>query len=110
MAIQIVAGLLLAAAASAIAFRLHSLTRGGAYAATALGTIVFGLGGWQWAVLLLTFFILSSALTHAFGRAKRGVEENYEKSGQRDEMQVASNGGLAALFVLLHAAFPLAAW
>ncbi len=110
MAIQILAGLLLASAAAAIAFRLRSLTRGGAYAATVLGTLVFGLGGWQWAVLLLTFFILSSALTRAFGGAKRGVEQNYEKTGQRDEMQVASNGGVAALFVVLHAAFPIATW
>ena len=30
------------------------------------GTIIFGLGGWRWAVLLLVFFITSSALTRTF--------------------------------------------
>jgi uncharacterized protein (TIGR00297 family) len=110
MPIQILIGLLLAATASFAAYRVHSLTRGGAIAATVLGTIVFGLGGWQWAVLLLTFFMLSSALTRAFGRSKRSVEEKYAKGGERDAMQVFSNGGIAGIFVLLHAIYPAAAW
>ena len=110
MLIQITGGLILAAIASYAAHRLHSLTTGGAIAATVLGTVVFGLGGWQWAVLLLTFFVSSSALTRAFKGAKQGAEEKYAKGGQRDPMQVLSNGGVAGLFVLLHALFPQAVW
>ncbi len=111
MLLQILIGLLLAAAAAFLAHRLHTLTRGGAFAAAVLGTVVFGLGGWQWAVLLLAFFILSSALSRAFRRAKSLAEqEKYAKGSERDEMQVLSNGGLAGLFVLLHALFPQAAW
>jgi uncharacterized protein (TIGR00297 family) len=110
MLIQILTGLLLAALASYAAYRLRSLTRRGAYAATLLGTLVFGLGGLQWAVLLLAFFILSSALTHAFKRAKQGTEEKYAKGSARDEMQVLSNGGPAGIFVILHAVFPAATW
>ncbi len=110
MLIQILTGLVLAAAASYAALKARALTGDGAFAATSLGTIIFGLGGWQWAALLLTFFVLSSALTRAFGRSKRGMEENYAKGGQRDAMQVLSNGGIAGLFVVLHAAFPAAAW
>ena len=110
MTIQILTGLVLAAIASYLAHRLHSLTAGGAVAATMLGTVIFGLGGWQWAVLLLTFFILSSALTRAFGGSKSSAEEKYAKGGERDEMQVISNGGVACVFVVLHAFFPGAAW
>ncbi len=110
MTVQLLAGLLLAAAASYLAHRLHSLTARGAYAATILGTIVFGLGGWQWAILLLAFFISSSALTRAFKHAKQAAEEKYAKGSQRDEMQVLSNGGIAGIFVLLHTAFPAATW
>ena len=110
MLIRIVAGLFLAAAASLLARRLGALTRRGAYAATALGTVVFGLGGWQWALLLLAFFVLSSTLSRAFRRAKRSAEEKYAKGSERDEMQVLANGGLAGLFVVLHAVFPAAAW
>ncbi len=111
MLLQILLGLLLATAAAFLARRLHTLTRGGAFAAAALGTVVFGLGGWQWAVLLLVFFILSSVLSRAFRRAKRlAEEEKYAKGSERDEMQVLGNGGVAGLFALLHAFFPQAAW
>src|SRR5512142_3234967 len=110
MLIQLLGGLLLAALASYVAYRLQSLSRGGAYAATVLGTIVFGLGGWQWAVLLLAFFMTSSALTRMFQGAKGGAEEKYAKGGRRDAMQVLSNGGVAGAFVVLHAIFPAAAW
>ncbi len=108
--VQLLIGVLLASAASYLAYRLHTLTRNGAYGATVLGTIVFGLGGWQWAVLLLAFFILSSALTRAFGRVKKDAAEKYAKGGQRDEMQVLSNGGPAALFVIAHVLAPAALW
>ncbi len=101
---------MLAVIVSYAAYRAHSLTPRGAYAAAILGTVVFGLGGWQWAVLLLAFFISSSALTRAFKGAKQGAEEKYAKGGQRDEMQVLSNGGIAGIFVLLHVLFPGAEW
>ena len=110
MLIQIIAGLVLAASASAVAFLVHSLTLRGALAAAVLGTLVFGFGGWQWAVLLLTFFISSSALSRAFGQAKQGAEEKYAKGSERDEMQVLSNGGIAGLFVVLHALSPASLW
>ena len=110
MLIQILAGLVHAAVVSFAAHRLHALTSGGAVAATVLGTVVFGLGGWQWAALLLAFFILSSALSRLFQGLKRAAEEKYAKGSERDEMQVLSNGGLAGIFVLLHAIFPQAAW
>ncbi len=110
MILQISTGLVLAAAVSYAAYRLRSLTSGGAVAATVLGTIVFGLGGWQWAVLLLVFFIFSSALTRAFAGAKQGAKEKYSKSGQRDQMQVVSNGGIAGAFVVAHVIYPGAIW
>src|SRR5512146_2028020 len=102
MLIQLAAGLLLAAAVSFVAHRARVLTRGGALAATLLGTVVFGLGGWQWAVLLLAFFVFSSALSLLFRRAKRSAQEKYAKGSERDAMQVLSNGGLAGVFVVLH--------
>ncbi len=107
---QILGGLLLAAVTSTLAHRAHSLTTRGAYAAAILGTIVFGLGGWQWAVLLLAFFVSSSALTRAFQASKREAEDKYARGGERDEIQVLSNGGVAGLFVLLHALVPTALW
>jgi uncharacterized protein (TIGR00297 family) len=100
----------LAACVSLVAYLARSLTLSGACAATALGTIVLGLGGWNWAILLLAFFISSSALTRAFGQTKRKASEKYAKGGQRDAAQVVSNGGVAALFVLGHTFLPESLW
>jgi uncharacterized protein (TIGR00297 family) len=107
---QIAIGLLLAAISSILAYRVHSLSKDGALAATFIGTIIIGLGGWQWAVLLLAFFISSSLLTRAFKNRKMGLDEKYSKGGRRDAGQVISNGGIAALFVLLHAFLPQTIW
>lgn len=97
---QLVIGFLLAALISTVAYRLHSLDHSGKYAAVLVGTIIFGLGGWTWAVVLLAFFITSTALTRAFGGRKRTAGEKYAKGGRRDAGQVFGNGGVAALFVL----------
>lgn len=107
---QLGLGVLLGAVVAYMAYRLHLLNRSGAIAAALLGSVVFGLGGLGWAVLLLAFFLSSSALTRLFRGQKRGLEAQFSKGGQRDAAQVLANGGIAGLFVLLHAAFPAAAW
>jgi uncharacterized protein (TIGR00297 family) len=108
--LQLLLGFVLAAAVSFVAQRARSLNRSGAIAATGLGTVVFGLGGWSWAVLLLGFFISSSALSRLFGRRKRSLDEKFSKGHQRDAAQVLANGGFAGVFVLLHLIFPDAVW
>lgn len=95
-------GFLLALLISFLAYRAHSLSKSGALAALILGTIVFGIGGIPWAILLLTFFITSSLLSHAFKKRKRGLEEKFSKGHERDAGQVFANGGLGMLFVLIH--------
>ena len=57
---QLLIGFLCAALIAFLAYRTRSLSKSGALGALLEGTIIFGLGGWQWAVLLLTFFISSS--------------------------------------------------
>jgi uncharacterized protein (TIGR00297 family) len=108
--VQLLFGFLLAALIAYGAYRLRSLSGRGALAAVFVGTIVFGLGGGQWAVLLLTFFISSSLLTQAFRKRKQGLSEKFSKGGRRDAGQVFGNGGLAAAFAALHAVFPNEAW
>ena len=103
---QIIYGFLLAVIIAYLAFRLHSLNKSGAFAATLVGTIVFGFGGLQWAILLMIFFITSSGLSRAFKKRKQGLNEKFSKGSQRDAGQVFGNGGLATLFVLVHALYP----
>lgn len=108
--LQLIIGFALAVLIAFAAYKVHSLSLSGAYGAVLTGTIIFGLGGWPWAILLLTFFISSSALTRAFGKRKRGLSEKFSKGGRRDIGQVLGNGGVATAFALLHVFFPDEPW
>ena len=103
---QLLYGFLMAAVISFLAYRAHSLNKSGAFAAAAMGTIIFGIGGWQWSILLITFFITSSALSRAFKNRKQGLDEKFSKGHARDAGQVFGNGGVATVFVLIHALYP----
>jgi uncharacterized protein (TIGR00297 family) len=108
--LQLVLGFLFAVLIAFAAYRAHSLSKSGALGALLEGTIIFGLGGWQWAALLLGFFISSSALTRLFGKRKAALNEKFDKGGVRDIGQVLANGGIAALFAGLHFFYPAASW
>lgn len=110
MSIQLVVGFVTAVLIALLAYRAHSLSRSGALAAILVGTVIFGLGGWQWAVQLLVFFISSSLLSRLFSNSKKEVHDKYDKGGRRDAGQVLANGGLAAIFAGLHFFFPQAGW
>lgn len=103
---SLLVGALLAIVVSVAAYYAHSLDLSGAIAATVVGTIIFGVGGWQWALILLLFFISSSVLSKAFAKNKKGLDEKFSKGGRRDHAQVLGNGGLATLFALLYGFFP----
>ena len=107
---QLFAGFFCAILVAFLAYRAHSLNRSGALASVLVGSIVFGIGGWQWALLLLAFFISSSALSRAFKKRKLGLSEKFSKGSQRDAGQVFGNGGLATLFAGLHYFFPTSPW
>jgi uncharacterized protein (TIGR00297 family) len=108
--LQLMLGFLFAAVIAFAAYRTRSLSRSGAWGALLEGTIIFGLGGWRWAVLLLAFFISSSAITRTFARRKAALNEKFDKGGQRDIGQVLANGGIASIFAGLHFFFPQASW
>ena len=103
---QLIIGFILAVIVAYLAHRAHSLNQSGASAATVVGTIVFGLGGWGWAALLLVFFITSSGLSRLFKKRKQGLDEKFSKGHERDAGQVFGNGGLATAFVLVHFLYP----
>jgi uncharacterized protein (TIGR00297 family) len=103
---QIIYGFILATIVAYLAYRAHSLNKSGAIAATVVGTVIFGLGGLQWAILLLTFFVTSSGLSRAFKKRKQGLNEKFSKGHERDAGQVFGNGGLATFFAALHAFYP----
>ncbi len=108
--VQIPAGIALGILIAAAARQAGALTRDGAWAAALLGALVFGWGGWQWAILLLAFFFSSSGLSRAFAARKRTLSEKFSKGSRRDAAQVLANGGLAGVFILAHILRPAALW
>lgn len=98
----LVGGFLLAAAVAVLAYRLGSLTRGGAVAAVLVGGLTFGAGGVLPGALLLIFFVSSSLLSRLGRRRKGGVAQHFEKGGQRDQGQVLANGGVAAVLAVAY--------
>ncbi len=108
--LQLLLGTLLAVVVAMLSFRAKVLSQSGALAASILGIVVFGLGGINWAILLLAFFISSSALSKVAGRRKKSLVEKFSKGSTRDSSQVLANGGVAGVFVLLHLFFPNEAW
>jgi len=103
---QILYGILLAVIVAYLAYRAHSLDKSGSIAAILVGAVVFGLGGLRWSILLLIFFLTSSGLSRAFKKRKYGLSEKFSKGSERDAGQVFGNGGIATLFVLVHAFYP----
>jgi len=94
-------GVVWAAVIAWTAYQTRSLSLSGALAAWLEGSIILGLGGWAWGVLLMAFFIPSSALSRWARARKARVAEKFSKGSQRDAGQVLANGGLAALLALV---------
>ena len=103
---QILLGSFFGILISALAWRLGSLSRSGAVAAALTGSLIFGLGGLPWAVLLLTFFISSSLLSKTFHKRKAALSEKFAKGDRRDFGQVFANGGLGVGLVICLVIFP----
>ncbi len=85
---QLLLSFIFALIISLLAYKVKSLDKSGAIAATVEGTLIFGLGGWEWAILLLTFFISSSALSKMFKTRKKDLKEKFDKGSRRDAMLV----------------------
>ncbi len=109
-ATQLALGWIAAAAIALAAYRARSLNRGGAAAAFVVGGLTFGFGGWAWALLLLAFFVSSSALSHLFRQRKHTLSEKFSKGHRRDWGQVAANGALAVALAAVHAWHPESRW
>jgi uncharacterized protein (TIGR00297 family) len=108
--ISLLLGLAFSVIITALAYRRGSLSQSGAAGALIVGTLIFGLGGWVWGVVLGVFFVSSSMLSHFKEREKASVAEKFEKGHRRDIGQVFANGGLGAFIAVLSAIAPADYW
>lgn len=104
--IQILGGLLLSVLVGLAAYQRQSLTVNGVVGAVIVGTLIFGFGGWTWGLLLIAFFVSSSALSRHREAEKESLAEKFAKGGQRDIGQVLANGGWGAALAAAHAFTP----
>jgi uncharacterized protein (TIGR00297 family) len=102
-------GAALAGAIALVAWRAHALTRSGAIAAFAVGTLTFASGTLGFTLVLLAFFVPSVALSR-LGRARKRDLVDVGKHGARDAMQVLANGGVATACALAWAFTHDARW
>jgi uncharacterized protein (TIGR00297 family) len=94
--LDIAVGLVFAGAAAFAAWRAGALTRGGALAALAVGTLTYGSGTIGFTLVLLAFFV-PSVLLSRMGKAHKRALLDVGKAGARDAMQVLANGGVATV-------------
>lgn len=84
-------------ALAATTLRLRLLDAGGAWGAALLCLTIVLFGGWGLLLPGAIFFVLSSLLSRVGRGVKDGLAVRPEKSGPRDLVQVAANGGVAWL-------------
>ena len=103
---QLALGVALSSFAAWAGYRRGALSLSGAAGAVMVGTVIWGLGGWPWGVVLIAFFVLSSLLSHYRTAAKVQVAEKFSKGSRRDLGQALANGGLGALLAMAYAIYP----
>jgi len=104
---EIIIGLISSTVIALFAHRRGALSASGAWGAILVGTITFGFGGWIWGLVLIAFFVLSTALSRYRKADKRELAEKFAKGARRDMGQVLANGGLGAFVALLYFFYPI---
>ncbi len=97
MIVRLALGLLGAAVVAGGAWHGGALTRSGAVAALLVGTAA-AAAGYEWAALLVVFFVAGTALSrYGAARKRERTSRVLEKGGARDARQVLANGGVFAV-------------
>lgn len=97
IAVRLVAGLGLSAIVACFALWRGSLSASGALGAIGVGTVTFAMGGPSWGLLLIAFFVSSSALSHYKERVKEPLADKFQKGHRRDLGQVLANAGVGTI-------------
>ncbi len=97
---RLLLGLALSITIAGLAYWRRALAPSGVLGAIILGTTIFGFGGWVRGLLLISFFVGSSVLSHYKERRKAHLVEKFAKGSRRDLWQTFANGGVAGLLAL----------
>jgi len=108
--LELLGGVVLSLAIGLLGYWRGALSASGVVGALLCGGLIFGLGGWEWGVLLIVFFVSSSALSFYRSHDKQHLGEKFAKGHRRDLGQALANGGLAALLAVLSLIWPHPLW
>jgi uncharacterized protein (TIGR00297 family) len=92
---------------SFISLKVKLLNFSGAVTTFFLTFIIYYLGDIKWTIPILTFFILSSVLSKVRKKINPRVDSFFQKSDERDNIQVLANGGFPGMLVLMNQFFAL---
>lgn len=95
---HVVQAAIVSGAVSALAVRAGALRPSGGWAAGAVGTAVLAATGWPGGLILLAFFLPSSAVSRLWPAPTSSLDA---KDDRRDGWQVLANGGVPAAAALL---------
>ncbi len=96
----------LSSAISVLSYKLKFLNLKGTFAIFVLAMVIFGLGGLNWTIPILVFFIFSSLISK-IRRKNFEINSKYtETHSPRDHMQVLANGGFGGILVILNYFLP----
>ncbi|MEM3637097.1 MAG: DUF92 domain-containing protein [Conexivisphaerales archaeon] len=95
-------GLALLGLISLASYRYRATDKGGTLTAFLMGATVGLAAGWLWVVYLIIFFAVATLATKFRYNYKSTLHAAEEKGGARGVKNVLANGGLAALFAVLH--------
>ena len=99
--LEFVVGALVSLAIAGAGYWRQALSASGVLGAFVTGSLIFGLGGWEWGLLLIVFFLSSSALSFYRAREKAQVAEKFSKGHRRDLVQALANAGVATVLAIL---------
>jgi uncharacterized protein (TIGR00297 family) len=102
MLLNLALGVILGLFISVVSYKLKLLSLNGAIATFLLAGIIFGFGQVKWTVPILTFFIFSSLLSKFRKKINPRVDSYFQKSDERDHVQVLANGGFPGILVLIN--------
>jgi len=100
---RLLLGLVISAGVGSLGYWRGALSASGVLGAILTGTLIFGLGGPVWGLVLIAFFVSASALSHFRSAQKGALVDKFEKGHRRDLGQTLANGGWGAILAVLAA-------
>jgi uncharacterized protein (TIGR00297 family) len=102
MLLNLALGLILGLIISEISYKFKLLSLKGAIAAFFLAWIIYTFGQIKWTIPILSFFIFSSLLSKIRKKINPKVDKIFQKTDQRDHIQVLANGGFPGAIILIN--------